>query len=115
MPGYRTLLESVSGPVADLTREAAALEHDGERERAVEHYERALVQAIDTEKLMPDFVCGRLAHLYRQMGRHQDEVSLLERYQAAHSDDESRVRFVARLSKARTLLEKAQRLDDVGA
>jgi hypothetical protein len=48
-------------------------------------------------------LCGRLAALYRSLKRYDDEVVLLERYEATQESDEARVRFKARLSKARSI------------
>lgn len=115
MPGYRALPEHFSGVVADLTREAGLLEENGQHEEAIALYERALAEAIALDQAMPNFLCGRLAMLYRQAGRHADEVDVLERYQRSQTSDRERVRVDARLSKAKALLQKHSRNNDCGA
>ena len=44
--------------------------------------------------------------LYRTLGRHADEVALLEKYRDSQSTDDARARFDARLSKAVALAVK---------
>ena len=115
MPGYRALPEHFSGVVADLTREAGLLEEQGQQADAIALYERALAAAVIENAPMPSYLCGRLAMLYRQAGRHADEVDLLERYQLSQTSERERVRYDARLSKARALKQKAYRSHDSGA
>ncbi|MDB4915388.1 MAG: hypothetical protein JWM95_3032 [Gemmatimonadetes bacterium] len=115
MPGYRTLPESVSGIVADLTREAAMLETEGEHAQAGLIYERALCTAAADADSMPAYLCGRLALHYRRLGHHAEEVALLERYQASLRTERERIRFDARLSKAKALMERASRAEECGA
>lgn len=115
MPGYRALPERHSGVVADLTREADLLDKNGQEAEAIALYERALAAASIEGEAMPGFVCGRLALLYRREGRHADEVELLERYQQSHTSERERIRFDARLSKARALLQKTSRSNECGA
>lgn len=115
MPGYRALPEHYSGAVADLTREAGVLEENGQHAAAIAVYERALAAATIEDEVMPNFLCGRLAMLYRQAGRHADEVYLLERYQQSQTSERERVRVDARLSKAKALLEKNSRNNECGA
>ena len=106
MPGYRELPESLTGAAADSARDAARLEQDGDRTAAVERYEAALTEALLVSPEVPAFLCGRLAMLYRTLGRHADEVALLERYRDSQGADEARTRFDARLSKAIALAVK---------
>jgi hypothetical protein len=115
MPGYRPVPASLSGTVADLTREAALLESQGDRTAAVEVYERAVAAAVAEDHMIPSFLCGRLALLYRKLGRHVEEVALLEEYQATQRSERERVRFNARLSKATALMHKAAESRDCGA
>jgi hypothetical protein len=115
MPGYRALPEHYSGAVADLTREAGLLEKNGKRGEAIVVYERALAAAAIEDEVMPGFLCGRLALLYRQTGRHAEEVDLLERYRQSQTSERERVRVDARLSKAKALLEKSARTNECGA
>lgn len=115
MPGYRALSEHYSGAVADLTREAGLLEENGQHADAIATYERALAAALLENEAMPSFLCGRLAQLYRQTGRHADEVELLERYQLSQRSERERARFDARLSKAKALVHKTSRSSECGA
>jgi hypothetical protein len=115
MPGYPSLPESISGVVADLTRDAARLEEQGHKEDAAAVYERAVQAVVASGEAIPGFLCGRLALLYRRLGRHAEEVVLIEQYQATQRIERDRVRFDARLSKARALLERASRSQDSGA
>ncbi|MDB4916957.1 MAG: hypothetical protein JWM95_4601 [Gemmatimonadetes bacterium] len=115
MPGYRALPEHYSGVVAVLTREAGLLEEQGQHADAIAMYEHALAAALNESEVMPSFLCGRLALLYRQSGQHADEVDLLERYQLSQRSERERVRFDARLSKARALLQKVSRSNECGA
>jgi tetratricopeptide (TPR) repeat protein len=115
MPGYRALPEHFSGAVADLTREAGLLDKNGQHEEAIAVYERALAAATTENEVMPSFLCGRLALLYRRTGRHAEEVDLLERYQQSQTSEQERIRFDARLSKAKALLQKTSRSNECGA
>jgi hypothetical protein len=109
MPGYRELATTVSGSVAELVREAAALEREGDLAGALRRYEEALAEQLTTQKEMPSFLCGRLATLYRRLGLHDDEVELLERHRDSQTSDKARSRFHARLSKARSLADRKRR------
>jgi len=106
MPGYRELPDSLTGDAADRAREAARLEQAGDRQGALQLYEAALAAALIESPEVPAFLCGRLAMLYRTLGRHADEVALLEKYRDSQSTDEARSRFDARLSKAVALAVK---------
>lgn len=113
MPGYRELPESLTGVAADSAREAARLEQDGDKSGALELYEAALTASLRVSPEVPAFLCGRLAMLYRTLGRHADEVALLERYRDSQSNDEARARFDARLSKAVALAVKNKPRDSM--
>ena len=110
MPGYRLLASHVSGPVADCIRDADLLRCSGDVAGAAAVLERAL-EAAARRPEMPASICGRLAALYRTLGRYDDEVGLLERYADSHVADDLRARFTARLSKARALAERHRRFD----
>jgi hypothetical protein len=111
MPGYRELPESLTGAAADRAREAARLEQAGDRPGAAQLYEAALAASLREWPEVPAFLCGRLAMLYRTLGRHADEVALLEKYRDSQRTDEARTRFDARLSKASALAVKNQPRD----
>ena len=111
MPGFRSLPDAVTGSVADLARDAMALEDGGDYDGAIAMFERALEVAREANPELPGFVCGRLAASYRRAGRYQDELDLLERYRDSQTAEDARSRFDARLSKARALAEKHRRTD----
>lgn len=111
MPGYRELPDSLTGVAADRAREAARLEAAGDRPGAVVLYEAALAASLVESPEVPAFLCGRLAMLYRTLGRHADEVALLEQYRDSQGTDEARSRFDARLSKAIALAVKNEPRD----
>ena len=111
MPGFRSLPDAVTGSVADLAREAMALEDRGDYDGAIAMFEQAIAWALTERPELPGFVCGRLAASYRRAGRYQDELDLLERYRDSQTAEDARARFDARLSKARALAEKHRRTD----
>ena len=109
MPRYRPFSESETGPTADSARAAEVLQRDGDLSAAIRMLERALAAAgHGADPRTSGWVYGRLATLYRRVGRLEDEVDLLERYCDSHQEDEWRLRFNARLYKARTLLGRAR-------
>jgi hypothetical protein len=61
--------------------------------------------------VLPGWLCGRLAALYRTQSRYDDEVRLLERYRESQASEDSRTRYDARLSKARAIAHKKRRSD----
>lgn len=109
MPGYRALSPHVTGSAADSAREAEVLRRDGDPETAVRLLEEALDASRRVTPELPGWLCGRLAALYRTLGRYDDEVALLERYRESQSSEEARSRYDARLSKARTIAERKRR------
>lgn len=109
MPGYRALSSHVTGAAADSAREAESLRRDGDPHTAAILLEEALAASAAASPELPGWLCGRLAALYRTLGRHDDEVMLLERYRASQTSDDARSRYDARLSKARTIAERKRR------
>lgn len=109
MPGYRALSTHVTGAAADSAREAESLRRDGDPHTAAILLEEALEASAAVSSELPGWLCGRLAALYRTLGRHDDEVMLLERYRASQTSDDARSRYDARLSKARTIAERKRR------
>ena len=83
----------------------------GDLEQAVTFYEMALAESTAVRPEIPGFLCGRLATLYRRLARYDDEVALLERYRDTQTADDSRTRFDARLSKARSMASRVSRRD----
>jgi hypothetical protein len=109
MPRYRPISETETGPTADSARAAEVLQREGELGAAIRMLERALpAGGHEVDPRMSGWVYGRLATLYRRVGRLEDEVDLLERYCDSHPEDEWRLRFSARLYKARTLLGRSR-------
>lgn len=111
MPGYKPLPTSVTGPEADQVRQAESRRRGGHPEAAVRLLEEALDASLDLRAELPGWLCGRLAALYRTLGRYDDEVHLLERYRDSQATEEARTRYDARLSKARTIAERKRRPD----
>ena len=109
MPGYRALSPNVTGHAADSAREADELRKDGDPQTAVRLLEEALEASRRVTPELPGWLCGRIAALYRTLGRYDDEVTLLERYRESQSSEEARSRYDARLSKARTIAERKRR------
>src|SRR3954466_1624101 len=111
MPGYKPLPISVTGPAADQARQAESRRRGGDPDTAVRLLEEALEASARIESVLPGWLCGRLAALYRTLERYDDEVALLERYRDSQVTEEARVRYDARLSKARTIAERKRRRD----
>jgi len=111
MPGYKPLPPSVTGPEADQVRQAESRRRGGDALTAVRLLEDALVASLELRMEIPGWLCGRLAALYRTLGRYDDEVHLLERYRESQQTEEARTRYDARLSKARIIAERKRRSD----
>jgi hypothetical protein len=111
MPGYKSLPEQFSGPAAEQVRLAELLQRAGANEDAVHLLESALEVCVASSPELPGWLCGRLASMYRMLKRYDDEVGLLVRYRDSQQSEEARVRFDARLSKARAIAERKGRSD----
>ena len=111
MPGYKPLPITVTGPAADQARQAETRRRGGDPLTAVRLLEEALEASARIDAVLPGWLCGRLAALYRTLERYDDEVALLERYRDSQTTEEARVRYDARLSKARTIAERKRRSD----
>lgn len=111
MPGYKALPSFMTGETANQVREAEAAHRDGDPAAAVVLLEEALAASLAVRPEYPGWLCGRLAALYRTLGRHDDEVHLLERYRDSQTSEEARTRYDARLSKARTIADRKRRPD----
>jgi len=109
MPGYKTLPAFMTGDAADQVREAEARHRTGDSATAVTLLEEALAASVVLRPIFPGWLCGRLAALYRTLGRYDDEVRLLERYRDSQTSEEARTRYDARLCKARTIAERKRR------
>lgn len=90
-------------------RQAESRRRGGHPEAAVQLLEEALEASLELRADLPGWLCGRLAALYRTLGRYDDEVHLLERYRDSQATEEARTRYDARLSKARTIAERKRR------
>lgn len=99
----------MTGQAADRVREAEACHRIGDSATAVLLLEEALAASLATRPVYPGWLCGRLAALYRTLGRYDDEVLLLERYRDSQTSEEARTRYDARLCKARTIAERKRR------
>ena len=112
MPGYRPLPSRNSGPLADSVRSAEQSQRDGDPAGAVVLLEEALAASLRLRPEVPGWLCGRLAALYRTLGRIDDEVCLLERYAASQTQDDARTRYDARLYKARAIADRRRPKDN---
>ncbi|MDQ2666901.1 MAG: tetratricopeptide repeat protein [Gemmatimonadota bacterium] len=113
MGGYRALSEDVVGDVADVVRDASERDAEGRPEEAAVLYERAFSESLASGAELPSFLVGRLAVLYRRLGRFEDEIYLLERYRDSRTDDEMQARYRARLAKAHSLAAQHRMSDSV--
>lgn len=111
MPGYRTLSSRLTGWAAQRVREAEAHKQCGNLVSAAHLLEQALEQAEREEGVIPGWICGRLAAVYRSLHRHDEEVALLERYCESDVSDEARARYQVRLSKARAIADRRRKRD----
>jgi hypothetical protein len=109
MPGYKALPSFMKGETADQVRQAEGHQRGGDSEAAVRLLEDALEASTAATTELPGWLCGRLAALYRTLGRYDDEVLLLERYRDSQHSEDARTRYDARLSKARTIAERKRR------
>jgi hypothetical protein len=101
----------MTGDAADQAREADARHRVGDSAAAIRLLEEALSASIAKAPVYPGWLCGRLAALYRTLGRYDDEVRLLERYRESQTSEEARTRYDARLCKARAIAERKRRRD----
>ena len=105
------LSSRTGGGAASETRMAEAVQRHGDLPGATRLLEAALAASAEVSPVLPGWLCGRLAALYRTQARYDDEVHLLERYRESQSSDESRTRYDARLSKAQAIAHKKRRSD----
>ena len=111
MPGYRALPARMSGSAAETVRRSELHQQDGNLSSAACLLEQALEDADRQDGEMPSWICGRLAAVYRSLGRYDEEVALLERYCESQVSEEARSRFRARLSKARAIADRRRKTD----
>ncbi|CAN5142649.1 hypothetical protein BH09GEM1_BH09GEM1_19890 [soil metagenome] len=76
-------------------------------------YEDAFSQALASGSELPSFLVGRLATLYRRLGRFDDEIYLLERFRDSLVNDDLQARYRARLTKAQALAAQHRMSDSV--
>ena len=114
MGGFRLRDDSFTGDLGELVRDAMERGANGQSQEAALLYERAFCLALSGESDVPPSIVGRLAVIYRRLGRYDDEIFLLERYRDSLTDDELRARYRARLTKAYALAAQ-HRLTDSGA
>ena len=115
MPGYKSLPSSVNAPGAEEARKAESTYRDGNAAEAAQLLEEALEASLARDPVLPGWLCGRLAALYRTLDRYDDEVFLLERYRESQVSEEARTRYDARLSKARIIASRKRKPDCNGA
>ena len=113
MGGYRIRDDSFTGDLGDLVRDAMKRGADGQSHEAALLYERAFSLALSGKSDIPPSIVGRLAVLYRRLGRYDDEIFLLERYRDSLTNDELQARYRSRLTKAYALASHHQLTDSV--
>lgn len=111
MPGYKALPDEFIGPAAEHVRYAEVLQRAGDTHEAVLLLEATLDACEQGTTVLPGWLCGRLAALYRALKRYDDEVLLLERFRESQVSEDARTRFDARLSKARAIAERKRRTE----
>ena len=111
MPGFRAMPAEQVSEFSEVVRAAEQLQAQGDTGGAIELYEQAIQPPDSTQAPLPAVLCGRLAALYRLVARYHDEVDLLERYMASQVTDDLRLRFAARLSRARSFAARHARND----
>lgn len=111
MPGYKSLSRQFSGAAAEQVRFAEVLLRSGDPREAVHVLETTLELCALESPELPGWLCGRLASLYRTIGRYDDEVLLLERYRESQRNEDAHTRFDARLSKARAIADRKRRTE----
>ena len=112
MGGYRIQPDSFTGDLGEVVREAMELASEGRADEAA-LYEGAFSRALEESSEIPASVVGRLAVIYRALGRFDDEIFLLERYRDSLQDDEMQARYRARLAKAHALASQHRISDSV--
>ena len=103
MPGYRSLADTVIGDAANFVRAAGLMVVDERPTATAQLLEEALRISREHSSVIPDWLAGRLAAAYRTLRRFDDEVALLECYRDSQTCEQQRVRYDARLSKARAI------------
>ena len=113
MAGYQSLSEKYVGPGASLARIAEEHRRNGDVNAAATALEEALSEVMAESAVMLPWVCGRLASLYRSLGRLEDEERLLERYRESQTTEEGRSRLSARLTKVQAMLGRRRHRDSL--
>ena len=106
MRGYHSLPDDLDDASVDAIHDAERLVTDGDHQGARAILERLLERALESTYVIPDWICGRLATVYRKLELYEDELDLLERYKSAHTDGFALTRFDSRISKARALVAR---------
>ncbi|HEV7992400.1 MAG TPA: hypothetical protein VGP25_11290 [Gemmatimonadaceae bacterium] len=106
MPAFPPLPDAAPRAHADAAAHADQLLKAGRRADAIA-YLSGMIEELEREtEPVPAWPYGRLALLHRHARNYDDEVRVLERYQALVPDGTQRTRFAARLSKARALADR---------
>lgn len=105
--------DSFPGDLGELVRDAMEHGSEGRADEAAALYEQAFCRALAGTTEVPPSIVGRLAVIYRRLGRFDDEIFLLERYRDSLTDDELQARYRARLAKAYALAAQHRISDSV--
>ncbi len=113
MGGYRMRTDGFAGDLGELVRSAMECGTEGRAQDAAALYEQAFCLALSGHAEIPASIVGRLAVIYRRLGRFDDEIFLLERYRDSLTDDDMQARYRARLAKAYALASQHRISDSV--
>ena len=106
MPAFTPLSDRAPQGHADAAAHVDELRREGRLTEAVAFLAEVIRELEQQPGHVPAWPYGRLALLYRHLGAYDDEVRVLERFQALVPDGVHRTRFAARLSKARALADR---------
>lgn len=109
---YRNIEALVDDEFVQTLEEVDSRSRSKDVTGAVELMEQLLERCLEESPVIPDWVCGRLASLYRTQKRFRDEVALIERFQASQTTPDC-TRLNARLMKARACAERMKDSDSV--
>lgn len=111
---YRHIPDTVHPAEAERVLRADEFRKAREFDRALALLEDVLFRHLETSAELPDWLCGRLAGVYRGQKRYDKEIEILERYQQSQSADDVRTRQTTRIDKARAMADRVT-VDECGA
>jgi hypothetical protein len=106
MPAFPPLTDTAPDGHALAAAHADDLRREGRHAEAVAYLSGVIRDFEKQLDIVPAWPYGRLALIHRHLREYDNEVQVLERYQALVPDGTHRSRFAARLSKARALADR---------